>query len=189
MPAYLVTLDLTKSGYTTKERATAMVVFAADATTALQMASAHFDGDGQQWVTNGTATAIVAASNWIGWTFRITLVEVGGAAVRQVSLTSSGASNDTIDEIGAALVVLLNAVSGIANAAYNSTTNVLTVAGAADGLGDHRLLVEIIPPGKSEAIAALVGTVVDEGSAGDAVTVALPADAAVIPSVPVPLAQ
>lgn len=183
MPAYLVTLDLTKGGRNLVAGANAMVVFAASATAAKQAAAAKFDGEGAAWIDDGTATEIAAASTWIGWTFVVTLS--GGISV---SLTATGSGQDTIDEIAAALVVLLNATA-INGAAYNSTTQVLTVAAAADGLGAQRLTVQIIPPDGKSSVDSLVGTIVDEGSAAADVTVVLPADAAVIPSVPVALIQ
>lgn len=183
MPAYLVTLDRTKGGRNLMEGADAMVVFATDATQAKQAAAAKYDGDGQCWVDDGTATAIVAATDWLGWTFRITLS--GGISV---SLVATGSGQDTIDEIGAALVTLLNATA-IDNAAYNTTSQVLTVAGTADNLGVQKLSVEIIPPNGKSSVAGLVGTIVHQGSAGDAVSVVLPADAAVIPSVPTAVKQ
>lgn len=183
MPAYLVTLDRSKGGRTLAKGADAMVVFATDATAALQACSAQFDGDGRAWLDDGTATAIVAGTTWIGWLFTIRLS--GGITVSQLGID---ASSDTIDEIAALLVTALNATA-IDNASYNSTTNVLTVAGAADNLGAQKLFVEITPPGAKSPMPALVGTIVDGGVAGAAITVVLPADAYVIPSVPVPVIQ
>ena len=190
MPAYLVTLDRTKCGHQLMHGADAMAVFAASETIAKQMAAAKYPMDGAAWINDGTATEIVAGTNWLGWTFKVRVlgglaegagVEADGAA--EVSLTATGAAQDTMDEIGALLATALNALPTIANAAYNSTTNTLTVAGAADGLGDQQIEVDIIPPGGESSIAGLVGTIVDGGASGDALTVVLPADAAVIPSV------
>lgn len=182
MPAYLVTLDRSKTGRTLTDGADAMVIFASSGTIAKQVAAAKNDGEGNAWITDGTATEIVAATNWLGWTFRAQLADV------DVSVTSSGA-NDTIDEIAALLVTALNATAAIANAAYNATTNVLTVAGTADALGDQQLFFTITPPSGKSEVAGLVGAVVDGGAEADAVTVTLPADAAVVPSVPTSLVQ
>lgn len=184
MPAFLVQLDLTKSGLTKKEKCDTIVVFAADATQAKQMASAHLDGDGTAWIANSTATEIVAGANWIGWTFRVTLVQKVApfTVFGPFEVVGAGAALDTIDEIGAALVTLINATA-INGATYTAGSNTLLVAAIADGLGDYRLLVDIIPPGKTESIASLVGTVVDEGIAAADVSVVLPADAAVVPLV------
>lgn len=187
MPAYLCTLDRSKGGHTLPRGADAMVVFAADTTTALQACGANSPGDGTAWTVDGTATPIVAATNWVGWTFAVTVHDMGSGV--PATFTKVGdATDDTIDEIGAALVTLINA-SAIDGAAYNSTTQVLTVAAIADNLGASMLSMKITPPGADSSIAALVGTIVHQGIAGAALTVVLPADAAVIPSVPVLLVQ
>lgn len=184
MPAYLVTLDRAKCGRSLSEGCDAMTVFAASGAAAKQIAASKYDGEGTAWITDGTATEITAASNWLGWTFKF---QISGLPSWEVSYTAEGA-NDTIDEIGAALVVLFNATV-IDAAAYNSTTQVLTVAGVADNLGASQLYVTITPPNGKSGIDSLVGTVVDGGIAGAVLSVVLPADAAVIPSVPVSLTQ
>lgn len=189
MPAYFLTLDRNKC-HALRHGADAMVLFAADGTAAKQMAAAQYPGDGAAWINDSTATEVVAGSNWIGWTFKVRILSglAAGAGVNadgsaEISLTATGAAQDTMDEIAAVLVTRLNALPTIANAAYNSTTNTLTVAGTADNLGDKQIEVEIIPPSGESPVAALVGTVTDGGSAGAALTVVLPADAAVIPAV------
>jgi hypothetical protein len=183
MPAYYVTLDRTKSGQTLFHGADAAVVFAASGAAALQRVAAQYPSDGDTWLTDGTATEIVADADFNGWTFRVTVHGgTGGGGTDPFTAEFVGdATDNTIDEIAAQLVTLLNGATGIANAAYNATSNVLTAAGAADNLGDQKLSAEIIPPGAESGVASLVGTIVDEGSAGADLTVALPADAAVIP--------
>lgn len=191
MPAYLVTLDRTKSGHTIVQGADAMVIFAASATAAKQAAAAKYEGDGLAWLNDSTATEIVAGTDWSGWTFRVSILGgfgTGGDEPHTVAVVGDS-TNDTVDEIAAALVVALNALDGIANAAYNATTNTLTVAGTADGLGDQKLEVSIIPPAGASSIASLVGTITDGGVAAADLTVVLPADNAVIPNVLAPVAQ
>lgn len=191
MPAYLVTLDRTKCGYTLPDGANAMVVFAADATTAKQAAAAKYDGDGSAWITNGTATEIVAGTDWTGWTFRVDILGgfgTGGTDPAAVSFVGT-ATDNTIDEIAAQLVTALNALDGIANASYAAATNILTVAGAADALGDQKVEVSITPPGGKSPIAALVVAIDDQNNAADPLLVTLPADAAVVPFVLAPVAQ
>ena len=183
MPAYLVTLDRTKSGHTLPNGVDAQVVFAADATTAKQIAAAKYDGDGAAWTTDGTATEITAASDWAGWKFDVTILSgfgTGGTSPATASVTADATTN-TMDEIGAALATALNALPLIANAAYNTTSNTLTIAGTADALGDKQVEVYITPPLGKSSVAALVGTIVDGGASGDALSVILPADAAVVP--------
>lgn len=184
MPMYLVTLPRTTICRNLVDGADAQVVFAADATTAIQMASAKYDGDGQSWLAEATATALAAATDWIGWAFRI---QVTGTPV-DVTVNATGAASDTMDEIGALLATALNATQ-IDNASYNASTNTLTVASAADNLGNRKVQVTITPPNGKSGVPALVGTIVDGGVAAAALTVILPLDAAVIPSVCTPLKQ
>jgi len=189
--AYLVTRDRTKSGHPLVHGAAAMDVFAASATAAKQAAAAKFDGDGLAWLNDSTVTEITAGADWNGWTFRVAILGgfgTGGDEPRTVAVVGD-ATDNTVDEIAAALVTALNALDGIANAAYNATTNTLTVAGTADALGDQKLEVSIIPPGGSASIASLVGTITDGGVAAADLTVVLPADNAVIPNVLAPVAQ
>lgn len=191
MPAYLVTLDRTKSGHTIVQGADAMVIFAASATAAKQAAAAKFEGDGLAWLNDSTATEIVAGTDWQGWTFRVAILGgfgTGGDEPRTVAVVGD-ATDNTVDEIAAALVTALNGLDGIANAAYNATSNILTVAAAADALGNQKLEVSIIPPGGSASIASLVGAITDGGVAAADLTVVLPADNAVIPNVLAPVAQ
>ena len=191
MPAYLVTLDRTKSGHTIVQGADAMVIFAASATAAKQAAAAKFEGDGLAWLNDSTATEIVAGADWQGWTFRVSILGgfgTGGNEPRTVAVVGD-ATDNTVDEIAAALVTALNGLDGIANAAYTAATNTLTVAAAADALGNQKLEVSIIPPGGSASIASLVGAITDGGVAAADLTVVLPADNAVIPNVLAPVAQ
>lgn len=191
MPAYLVTLDRTKSGHTIVQGADAMVIFAASATAAKQAAAAKYEGDGLAWLNDSTATEIVAGTDWQGWTFRVSILGgfgTGGDEPRTVDVVGDS-TNDTVDEIAAALVTALNALDGIDNAAYAAATNTLTVAAAADALGDQKLEVSIIPPAGASPIASLVGAITDGGVAAADLTVVLPADNAVIPNVLAPVAQ
>lgn len=96
---------------------------------------------------------------------------------------TGGQNSDTFDTLGTAAVTALNAVSGITHAAYNASTNVLTVAGTADNLGDHDVIVSMFPVDRvrDTTIPGAIGTVVDNGATSDALTVAFGADAFVIP--------
>jgi hypothetical protein len=178
MSAYLVTLPAGAQGATLKNGANAMIVTAASTTQAKEIAGAYFDGDGAIW-SGATATEVANADDWEGWTFKVVVL----TATPKVFAYVGTSTNDTIDEIAAQLVILANADADIANAAYNTTTQTLTVASAADGLGDKKLKVEIIPPGGYSSVASLVGTIVDSGVAAAALTVVLSADADVPPKV------
>lgn len=182
MPAYLVTLDRNKSGHNLTHGADAMVVFAASDTIAKQTAAAKFDGDGLAWLNDSTVTEITAGADWNGWTFNVTVLG-GGPDGAPISVTVVGdATDNTVDEIAAALVTALNATQ-INAASYDAATNTLTIAGAADALGDQQVAVRITPPGGKSPIDALVGAITDGGASGDALSVVLPADAAVVPRV------
>lgn len=98
--------------------------------------------------------------------------------------TLTGGSADTYDTLGAAAVTALNAAGfGITHAAYNSSTNVLTVAGTADNIGDHELTVALVPANSvnSVPVRGAIGAIVDDGVSGAALTVAFGADNYVIP--------
>ena len=179
MPAYHVTLNTEKVGMTLPDGADSLILFADDATMAKQLAQAHFNFADAHWNSAyATVTEIAAAADWDGWSFKVT---VAPGEASEISVTKvADATDNTIDEIAAALVILLNATS-IDAAEYNSTTQVLTVAAIADGIGDKELDVQIIPPNGTDGVASLVGTIVDAGIAGAVLTVVLPADADDVP--------
>jgi hypothetical protein len=179
MPAYIVEAPA-ESGQTLMNGNDVLVVFAADAAGAKAVAKALYDGDSDSMWDGATVTAIAAAADLEGWTLRLRLYDVG-AREPAVDVSVVGAASDTFDLVAADAVTALNALPSIANAAYNSTTNVLTVAGSADGLGDHTLVAEWIPPWGVSAFTPFLGTIVDGGVAAADVTLALPADATAVP--------
>lgn len=186
MPAFLVKQDTNKSGRQLRNGADAMVVFAADAASAKQAAAALYDGDGAVWTgSDASVTEIKAATDFAGWTFKVAVLSNPPTKVQAVG----DATNNTADKIAALLVTALNATAAIAAASYDAATNTLTVAGAADALGDQSLQVQLIPPAGVSSIDGLLGAITDGGASGDALTVVLPADNAVIPSTPVPVRQ
>lgn len=178
MAVYLLRLPTTSNSYTLINGADSMIVQAASATEAKEIAAAKFDGDGGIWA-GATVTEMASTADWEGWTFRI----VVNTATPKVFTYTGTSTNDTIDEIAAALVTLINADADIAGAAYNTTTQVLKVAETSDGLGAAQLEVTITPPGGFSGVASLVGTIVDGGEASAALSVVLPADEVVPPVV------
>lgn len=92
---------------------------------------------------------------------------------------------NTIEALAAKAVDALNAHSLIAAAAFNFSTNVLTIAAAGDGLGDKTVEVEVLPPATAfpgaVAVPGFASSIVDNGSAGAALTVTLGADARSVP--------
>lgn len=184
MPAFLVTLNTNVGGRSQIDDADAQIIFAADSTQAEEMAAAKYDSDGQAWSANVTATEIVAANDWNGWSFEVGVyggLGAGGTDPGSVKIVGD-ATNNSVDLIAAELVTALNGLSGIAAASYDSSTNILTVAGASDNIGDQKVFVNITPPGGYSPIPSLVGTIVDQGTAAAALTVTLPADATAVPA-------
>lgn len=151
----------------------------ADAKALLQ--ALHADEVTGGWA-NATFTEMAAAADMAGWNLRVQVLKVSDGSVT-ADVTVTGAAAATVDTIAALMVIALNATTPIANAAYNSGTNVLTVAGTADNLGDHRVYAFMAPPGSSVSVPGFVGAITDEGSAGAALTVALAADAYTVPKV------
>lgn len=178
MAVYLLKLPTDSISNTRIHGADSMVVQAASETQAKEIAASKFDGDGAIW-GGATVTELASTDDWEGWTFRI----VVSTATPKVFTYTGTSTNDTTDEIGAALVTLINADADIAGAAYNTTTQVLKVAETTDGLGDKDLAVTITPPGGFSGVASLVGTIVDGGASSDVLSVVLPADNVVPPKV------
>lgn len=191
MPAYLI--EISRVGMLKANQA---VVTAANATDAKAIARQRFSGVADEAWDAATPTLLAAvlsstASALVGWTFKVTISTPAGAILEEVSFTAD-ATDDQLDEIGAALVVLLTATASITLAAY--AANVLTVAEIADGIGDHKLDMLVTPPvildgnGDQENqdsvnIPGFVGTIVDEGIAAAVLTVAFAIDAYEVPTV------
>ncbi len=178
--AYIVSLPV-EGGQTRREGVRSVVVYAESTAQAKEAANALYGGD-SSWA-NATVTAIAAPANYSGWTLRLRLAAPNapaGTYAFDVSVTGD-ATNDTIDELAALAVTALNATA-IDNAAYNSTTQVLTVAGAADNLGQYVLQAEFTHPDFQLPISSLIVSKTDAaGSAATAVTVTFNADAVVPP--------
>lgn len=187
MTAYLIT-GTNDCGVTRRGDARKLIVHAPSSAVALRLATKAVPGMSAAYWAAATATAIdTAATDWTGWTARCQIRNpTTGIAFVDVSSVATG----TMDALAAALVTALNATA-INAAAYNSTTNVLTVAGTADALGDQDVVFDLIPPASpvqsvpadSATMNVPLGTVTDKGSSGSALTVALPADNYAIPAV------
>jgi hypothetical protein len=171
--AYLVKVPDT-GGQTLKNGANALIVYADSATDAKAVAKARFGGDSDALWAAATVTAIAAGADLEGWRLHIVVYD----GTDTVDVTVTGAAAATVDTIGALAVTALNATTPIAGAAYNSGTNVLTIAETTDGLGDKAVLAEFLPPANSSwtgsaAIPSFVTTVVDEGASGAALSCVL----------------
>lgn len=179
MTAYILT-GPEQCGVTVIGNAKKLLVHAPSTAVAKRIASKHVAGMSPAYWEGATVTEIAAASNWALWSARCQVISPDtGLAVVDVT---GVAGPTTLDLIAAALVTALNATDLIANAAYNATTNVLTIAGTADALGDHQVQFDLITP-DGGVMNTPLGSIVDGGSSGDALTIAFPADAYAIPAV------
>lgn len=183
MPAYLVSIPDSYPGPLVGGHRH-VVVFAADATDARAVAAAASGSEAMANVwksaSDSTAVELVASPDMLAYTLKVTVTGAAAQTVDPIEAEYVAVASDTIDLVGAGIATALNAAADIANAAYNSTTNVLTVAGAGDGLGDGTVTAQMLLNGIP--IESFIGTITDEGSAGAALTVALASDAFVIPA-------
>lgn len=176
--AYFVQVD-PECGQTLIADADALVVYAESSADALAICKAKFGGSSPAMWAGATATAIAAGADMEGWRLRIAILDASPV----IDVTVTGAASDTVDELGDDAVVALNAVAAIAGAAYDSGTNVLTIAETTDGLGDLTVLAELYPPDDGTygnpdvAIPSFITTVVDGGASGDALSCVLVASA------------
>lgn len=158
----------------------AVVVYANDATDAKAMAKAAMGADANALWDQATATAIAAASNALGFRFTVKETYPNGVVGRTADITATGAGQDTIDEIGAALATALGG-----GAAYDTSSNVLTLTASANGAGDRTIEVACYPPttvGQDAPIPGFFGTITHRGASSAALSVALCADAFVVPN-------
>jgi hypothetical protein len=177
MAKYLVELDPTAEPK--KNGVRAFIVDADDEAGAKALAASYADGDGPWADSTATALAAAGAANYAG--FRINIRVSGHTNAKDIlnySYTYVAAA--TIDGAGAAIAAELAALGGVfTGAAYDAPSNTLKVAAAAQGIGDHKLSVEITPPTCSRPFAPLVGAIVDGGAAGADLTVVLTGLAAI----------
>jgi hypothetical protein len=181
--AYSIKFDEAYAGLGSRNGIKGAVVYANDATDAKALLEALYSDDVDGNWANATATAIAAAANMVGWTLRVQVLTPEGVSLYDVEVIGAGA-DDTIDEIAALMVIALNATA-IDGAAYNSGTQVLTIAETTDNLGDHHTLVEWYAPSPATR-KAIPGFVVDKsviGAANTAVTATFAADSYSVPKV------
>ena len=191
--ARVVSFDQTLMARGSRNGAGAVVVYATTDADAITMAKALFSDDSDADWANATVSAMAAGTDFLGWTLRVRVTKPDKTSKADVSYV--GVGSDTIDLMAAGIVTALNAVSGIANAAYNSGSQVLTVTGAADNLGDHYISVQFFPPAapsdkntgvlvkQGVAVPGFVVSKVDGGASGAACTATLAADGYTIPKV------
>lgn len=161
------------AGKTLQDGKNAAIVQADSVADAKQIMKAYVGTPKDGAWSEATVTLLSEATNLVGWRTRITIKDTGGSVVEQVTVTS--VDTDDFDDIGGDLVTALNATTSIAGAAY-STPN-LTIAETTDGLGDHTVVCELLPPTTWDdpniVLSGLFGTLTHEGASGAALSVVL----------------
>ena len=152
--AYLVTLAL-KGGMNLKGGNDSVIVWAEDATQAKSLASAAMSNDvpAAAW-TAATATALVVGTELEGWTFTINLTDPV-TPFTELSVSHTATNGQVIDDVGTALATALNATA-IDGAAYNTSTNVLTIVETTDSMGDWVIEAYATPPSTATS-TSLIG--------------------------------
>ena len=175
MTAYVVSLP---SGRTMGNKNTDVVVWAEDATMAVELAKAAYAPGNETAWDLATTTEIAAASDFLGWTIRVQ-VKFAAAQTGIIDVIATGVASDTLDLLAAEMVTVLNGLGDIAGAAYDNATQILTVAAIGDGLGDGTITVTVSPPGVNRGPVAsyVTATKVDGGIAAAVLTQTLGADA------------
>jgi len=186
--AFLVQLPET-SGRTLKNRVNAVVVWAEDATDAKALGKAAFSGISNAIWNGATATALVVPTELEGHRLQVRVLDTLGDPLDDYAagvgednswVEVTAGDTDDIDDMGTDMATAINAAyASIANAAYDTGTNVLTAAAIADNIGTHTLQARMyLPEGGSYgepdiAIPSFIGTITHEGAAGAALTVVL----------------
>jgi len=183
MPAFLVeTADDPVSRVDGSDMA---VVFAATAADAKAMAQAKFSGDGNASWGAATVTEVIADPDLEGWRLRVRVAAPAGGP-NVLDETYTGIASDAIDDMGAGIEALIDA-TGL-TALYTDATQVLIVAtgSGTDDLGDHTMLVEMLPPlalsAEPVAVPGFVTAQSDEGTDTDDLDCTFSADAYVVPN-------
>lgn len=198
MAIFTVQLPSVPGPATRTNRAGLIVVAAPSVASAREIARAKFGGDTDAWSdTSATVTQLIEPTNLsanalLGWRFTIRISGVASLATGPVIVTGD-ATNDTLDEVGTALAVALNALPEIAGAVYTAATQTLTVAAIADNLGDRTVVMGIFPPielGGGQQLnadvhqaAGYVSSITHQGIVAAALTVVFVGDTSTVPTV------
>lgn len=203
MATYLVQLPDNQPSQVLQDGCNAIIVIAASTAQAKAMAKAAFGADVNGPWDGATVTDLVLTSgdDWgqpYTYTLNVRVFDDSGEPLDDnadgATIVTNGSTADTADEIGALFVTAIEAAyPSIQGAAYDASTNVLTIA-AADGdddddIGDHTVVVsckvsltgQVVDSGIE--IPGFFGTIVHEQTAADLLSVALPGDAVAIPRV------
>jgi hypothetical protein len=169
MAIYKVTANQAVFGKGTRDGRKELVIAADSAAIAKRVAAAQFDQDGA-W-SDATALECSAASDVEGWTYRIRVSAASSANPDVVDVSYVAKAGDDVDDVGDALVILLNATAPIAGAAYS--TPMLKIAETSDALGARKVCIQAFAPDAVEPVVDMIGTVVDGGATGATLTAIL----------------
>jgi hypothetical protein len=166
-PVYVVRRAVEIGGKTNLDEVDLLVVEAPTSTVAKDLANSRVEND-SSWA-DATVEEVVSAGDYAGTRFTI---RVGGLDI----LTYTATASQTMANIGTAIAAALAASGkGFSQAAWSGST--LTVAGAGNLKGDQSLEVQVRFPGTTKdsenPAGGIVGTIVDEGAQGSALTVQL----------------
>lgn len=179
MPAFLVELTAAAAAATKTAGADKVVVFAADATDAKDMAAASLNADSNSpWINASTATELVAPVDYLDFEFVLTVGNDGSVHTVQDKFSVTGVGSDTIDLLGTAMAAAVGVLLGGTTVTYTVGTQVFSIP-ADNNVGDATILAEIRFNGV--AITGLTPVVNAEGAAAIIRTVTLPVDAVVAP--------
>jgi hypothetical protein len=177
MPAFLLSVPANQS-YGNRNRD--VVVFAEDEANAIEFAKAAYNAGTDAVWDNATATELVDADDFLGWSIRVTISTADDLAT-DVDVTHVGIALDAVDDVGDALVILINANADIGAAAYDGLTNILTCAAIGDNIGEAIVTMTWTPPGVNrQAIPSYTGAITDGGVQAAALTIQLNTDAVAI---------
>ena len=153
-----------------------VILVADDETDAKAVAKAAIAGDtNTDWDTAAvTDLGATAGTTLEGW--RLNVKVDTPLDVEVYNETVTGGVGDVLDDLAADMVTALETAGGASLTPSYSTPD-LTIAAIADGIGDHKVYVTVMPPATWEdadiAIPSFVGAITDEGIAGAVLAVAL----------------
>lgn len=160
-------------GQTRTDGVKGAIVDADTAAIARALVAGQYPGYGDWAGATVTDLASLVAADLSGYRYEITISGLNPGDPDVVSVSHTGAAAATVDTVGTALAVALNAHALIAGAAYVGATNVLTISAIADNLGDRSVGVAVYAPGSGVPVTGLYDTIVHNGIVGAALTVHL----------------
>lgn len=142
--AFMVRLVLT-GGQVLEGGVDTVIVWAESATAAKALAAGAMgkDGSAAMWA-GAVATALVVGTELEGWKFKAILTD-NLTPFTLITAEFTGLNAATVDDMGTGLAAALVA-AGVAGAAYNTGTNVLTIVETTDAKGDWGIILEAYPP-------------------------------------------